>query len=333
MTDLLFQDLDGDGRDELAVTGGGSNELALIRWEEGREPYVAHRMNGLSRPQSVRPWPLNSGPVLAVSLGQTSEVTQINWSLTGGLKRPLTYSLLYRPQSAFLADYTNDGIRDMLALGDTEGTLTLLEGRNDGEFQPPRVLELSTGVDDVLLYNYDGSGGMELLTLTPLSLRATLYRILASGSVFPVQNRSTGREPTALTVGRWDDDRYDDIAFINRADNTVGLYLSGGAPGLNRAAQFHAGARPAHMAVQDIDNDGRSDFFIALEGERRIKLVLGRDFTSPISFDLDLAPVRVAVGEMNGDGVPDFATFGHTDSRVILYLSTPAVAIRDWGVY
>jgi hypothetical protein len=126
--------------------------------------------------------------------------------------------------------------------------------------------------------------------------------------------------PDSVAVGDFNSDGIPDLAVGNRVYlNTDGVsVLLGNGDGTFRAARnFSAGGQPLSVAVGDFNRDGMQDLAVSNWlpfGDHgpfgNVTILLGDGdgrLQEARSFDAGNGPSSVAVGEFNGDGVPDLA--------------------------
>src|SRR5260370_2965783 len=123
---------------------------------------------------------------------------------------------------------------------------------------------------------------------------------------------TAGVSPVSVAVGDVNGDGVQDLVIANFGSNNVSVLLGNGDGTFQGARNFAAGASPNSVAVGDFNGDGVQDLAVAnLTAANNVSVLLGNgdgSFQAPQAFPTGgLGPRSVAVGDFNGDGVPDLA--------------------------
>jgi hypothetical protein len=105
------------------------------------------------------------------------------------------------------------------------------------------------------------------------------------------------------------------------------ILLGNGDGTFKPAVSYAAGTNPASVAVGDFNCDGTPDLVVADAGSSftnssSVSVLLGHGdgtFAPAVNYAAGIHPVSVAVGDFNGDGLPDLAVLdGDSGVRVLL---------------
>jgi predicted NUDIX family NTP pyrophosphohydrolase len=191
------------------------------------------------------------------------------------------------PESVAVGDFNGDGIPDLAVadygdyLGHGAGVSVLL-GNGDGSFQAPRHF-------------------------------------------------AAGITPISVAVGDFNGDGVLDLAVANAPFNqpgTVSVLLGNGDGSFQDAHSYAVGTYPYCMAVGDFNGDGIPDLAVANRGDnlgrnRGVSVLLGNGdgtFQDAQTFGAGSIPRSVAVGDFNGDGIPDLAVANEGSGNVSVLL-------------
>jgi VCBS repeat-containing protein len=106
------------------------------------------------------------------------------------------------------------------------------------------------------------------------------------------------------------------------------IHVSSGT-GLAPAANFNAGARPGHVAIGDVNSDGKADLVASnFHGQTTVSVLIGDgngNFGAPTAFSSGgLSPSSVVLGDFNGDGKLDIATTNQDTASIGILLGNGA---------
>jgi len=280
--------------EDLFIANFGSNDVSvLLNSPPGTFPATPNNISGAGRgPRGIAAGVFdqntNTFPDLAV-VDYAQNVTIMLGNGTGNFTAsatPLTTGTF--PEGIVAADFNGDGIVDLAVTnnGDTPGTVSVFLGKGNGTFTQ------------------------------------------APGSPFTV-----GLGPSGIAVGNFNvlDDKIPDLAVVNEVDGTVSIYL-GNNDGTFRVGSITPIGLTANngesIAVGDFNLDGNPDLVVATVASTSSGATVllldghGNLLTSPgakATYATGAYPNAVAVGDFNGDGIPDLAVSnGYSNNISIL---------------
>ncbi len=151
-----------------------------------------------------------------------------------------------------------------------------------------------------------------------------------ASSFAPKVDFSTSTEPTEVIIGDLDNDGKPDIATINNSTPSITTRRNTstvGAIAFAAGVDFPAGANAQAMEVGDIDADGKLDL-IAVDWAPQVSVFRNTgspgtiSFASRVNFTTGSAPVKVAIGDLDGDGLIDLVTANGASASVSLFRNT-----------
>lgn len=248
------------------------------------------------------------------------------------------------PNDIAIADMNGDGNPDLVIANTQTPYITILLGDGRGSFKPspkspfatqshphphqvavgdfmgdgkPAVVTDSWGSDQILLIPSDGHGNLIL-----------------PGKFFHADVHSDA----GVRAADFNKDGKLDIVTTNQSASAVGLMLGDGKGGFRKApgSPFPAADTSWIFTVADINGDGNPDVAVipyerdmhdhtklgvtVLLGDSKGGLTTMRG--SPFSLEGCGGPARIAVGDVNGDGVRDIVVSCAQNNKVMLFLGT-----------
>jgi hypothetical protein len=125
----------------------------------------------------------------------------------------------------------------------------------------------------------------------------------------------SGTRPIYITTGDLNGDGKLDVVVANVMDNTVSVLLGNGDGTFQSQTTYGTGPNPDSVAIWDVNGDGRADLVVGnqsknSQGLLTVSILLGNGdgtFQPQITNRADAGGFSVAVGDLNGDGIPDIA--------------------------
>ncbi len=235
------------------------------------------------------------------------------------------------PDSVAVGDFNGDGIQDLAVSNYGGNNVTILLGDGSGGFSPAMgsPFAAGSGPRSVAVGDFNADGIQDLAVTSPSSNNVTILLgsgsggfSAATGSPFPA-----GAGPVSLAVGDFNGDGIPDLATADYSSNSVTVLLGNGSGGFSAAlgSPFPVGTNPESVAVGDFNGDGIPDLATANYASNNVTLLLGNGLggfsAAPESpFFVGSTPASMAVGDFNGDGLPDLATASLSDDRVTVLL-------------
>ena len=262
------------------------------------------------------------------------------------------------PNDIAVADFNNDGNMDLAIANHEKQYLTVLLGNRKGNFTPANNSPFRTrGIQHthgVATGDFNNDGRLDLATD---SWGNDQIEVLFGDSLSLFKSQSlffkVGKRPyQRLRAADLNNDGIDDIVTTNTEGNNVTVLLANGKGGFNEAvgSPFACGDSPFGIAIGDVNADGKSDLAIINsprsmakdKGKNGMTVLLGNGngkFTmvkgSP--YESGEIPNRIAIGDVNGDGVNDVVTSDNGSNMIYLFIMTkngavssqPAIAVGN----
>lgn len=229
-----------------------------------------------------------------------------------------------------------------------EGSADILLGNGNGTFQPAvsygsgAPSATSAAVGDL---NGDGLPDLVVATCDGRNCTSGEVGVLlgnGDGTFQPsILYSSSGYNATSVATGDLNADGNDDVVVANscpsqeacdvgRPNGSVSILLANSAGALKTAATYDSGGRnPVFVTVADVNSDGNADVLVAngcdpsndcLTGSVGVLFGNGDGTFQPVmTYDVS-QPQSIAVGDMDGDDIPDLAVanYGFSSMSVLL---------------
>ncbi len=298
---LAAGDFNNDGNTDLAVVDGASANVDFLPGNGdgtfGAKTTVA--LTGLQNPTSIAAGSLATANSADLAFGGSNGVvTLINsgtvgaftFTVNGPYNSTSATGLLNNVSSVAIGNINGDGFNDVVASSSTSSNVEVLANADDG------------------------SG----------TINAALSQTFSLGTVFGnLVSLSTGTSGLA------------DIVTANTAANEVTVLQNTSSPAtfsFAAAAHYTVDAKPIALAIGAVNGDASPDVITANTG---IGFNQGGTFSvlrnkgdgtylvsAPLPEAANAQPDAVAVGDLNGDGIPDLVVANFNTNTVSVYLAT-----------
>jgi hypothetical protein len=329
---LRVADLNGDGAPDLVTTNQTANTVSVLlnqgngtfgsatTYGTGQFPLTVAvaDLNGDSIPDLITA--NNSGGSVSVLLGQAG----------GTFASPVDYSAGAGPYSVAVGDFNGDGNLDLVVTNNTFlGSATLLAGRGDGTFLTAANYSVGGRPNVLTVGDVNGDGVPDLVAGS-----GTAFNILygnGDGTFRAPVRLTLGASPTALVLADVNGDGIPDLVYTYSSCSetgctyAVGVQLGNGDDTFQALHSFRTGNNPVSLTVADLNGDGIPDVVTtnAIAGANgTVSVLLGNGdgtFQTANTFSVGQYPQSVAVGDFDGDGVPDLAVALAADSKVTVF--------------
>ena len=224
------------------------------------------------------------------------------------------------PNSVEIADFSGDGKLDLVVANSGSNNVTILLGDGKGSFAEAKGSPFPAGhsPNDICVGDFNGDGSLDLAIANH---EATYLTVLLGDGLgrFSRAPRSpvtvlSRPHPHGVATGDFDGDGKLDIVTESWRENKVIVVFGDGRGGFGGPGlKFAVGKRPyQRVRVADVNGDGIADIITTnLEGDN-VTVLLGDgeggfNQAAGSPFPCGKSPFSVAIGDLNGDGKPDFA--------------------------
>jgi|SRR6185312_9348475 len=327
---LFFNSCTGN----YAQTNGNKRALTVKRIELARKPY------------SVEAFDLNGDKIadLVITNLDDSSITVLLGKGKGYFTEVAgsPFAAGYMPNDIAIGDFNKDGKPDLAFANHDRKYLTVLTGDGKGSFAPlkgsPFHVDVRPHTHGIVAGDFNGDGNLDLVTDSWGNNRlAILFGNSSHGFNAGVKYINVGKHPyQRIRSADLNKDGHLDIVTTNLDGNNATILLGDGKGNFHEplGSPFSCGDSPFGVAIGDINGDGNLDLAIVNSpsvtasntGRDGLTVLLGDGkgkFTtmrgSP--FSTGVGPTRVAIGDLNGDGLADIVVTNYKSNSITIFIT------------
>ncbi len=246
----------------------------------------------------------------------------------GGFLDPVSYlagygNLGYGPTSIAAAEFTGDGIVDLVFTSGLGNAIGFMRGNANGTFATAVFSYVGLSPQALACADLDGDGDLDVVTADANSSGVSVMLNDGNGGFDFSASYQAGLTPRGVLAVDFDGDDDLDVAVVCRKSKDVAVFFNDGSGTLGGRVRFNVGTEPTGIASGDFDEDSDFDIAVAVSAEGVIKTYTN-DGSGAFSWHNNFAagdgPYSVAGGDFDADGELDLATtnFGSQELTVLL---------------
>jgi len=330
---ISFGDFDGDGKVDLAVANGNEDSVSIFR-NISNTPGSINLESQIKIQSGLAPISVSVGDIDGDGLldlitanyaGNTISVLRNNSTDPGSIsfepKNDFTTEAL--PWAACIGDIDKDGKPDIAVTSIANSSMSVFRNTSTGigsiSFAPKDDFTTGESPTSVSIGDLDRDGKPDLAVANTNSNTVSIFRnksVIGSISLYGKNDFTTDTSPRSVSIGDLNGDSKLDLAIANASGMLSVLRNISSSPGSISFASrvsYTAGDGAVFVANGNLDGDGKVDLAVANLDDNTISLYsntsLGSSsvsFADKIDFITGNGPSSVSIGDLDGDGRPDF---------------------------
>ena len=347
---VAVADLNGDGRDDVALITSAYNDYAndnhlfvyLQNAQGGLDNPVRYATSaaGASAVQSLAVGDVNGDGKADVVVGTMfSTLDVFLQNASGGLDPAVTYAT-DSAYSVKVGDLNNDGRDDIVGINTGDKAVIFFQTAS-GTLNPPVNYTITTGTwseVDIGDANHDG-----LNDIIVVQGSAGTYNLLgvllqnADGTFAPAVYYDLGTWESAhgVAIGDLNNDGWTDVVETyggNTPGSGIGVFFQDALGTLNNKRLHQSYDLPYGVEIADVTGDGKNDILVMHQGWSAVGVYRNDPVCTIGPEELYSAhygannPQGIAVGDINGDGLNDVVSAYYGGELDILPHASPAGA-------
>ncbi|MDB4923460.1 VCBS repeat-containing protein [Mucilaginibacter sp.] len=306
---------------------------------------VVKKLKVRNKPFSVEIADLNGDKIkdLVIANGEDSSVTILIGTGKGNFSeaKGSPFAAGYMPNDIAIADFNKDGKPDLAFANHDRKYLTVLTEDGSGNFTPlkgsPFPVDVKPHTHGLIAGDFNSDSNIDLVTDSWGNNRlAVLFGNNDHGFNAPVKYLEVGKHPyQRVRAADLNKDGNLDLITTNLDGDNTTILLGDGKGNFKEAAgsPFACGDSPFGVAVGDIDHDGNLDLAIINsptitsenKGHDGLTILMGdgKGTFKPMPgspFATGKSPSRLAIGDLNGDGIKDIAVTNYNSNNITVFI-------------
>ena len=342
---VAIADIDGDGKPDLVEVNSSGNTVSVLRstassGNVGSGSFATKIDFGTGiTPRSVAIGDIDGDgkPDLVVNNISSSTISVFRNTSTNGnisFATRVDYATNSGPYGIAISDLDGDGKMDVVVSNYNSNNLSIYRNLSTvGSISFASNLDIATGANPLFLSigDVDNDGISDIAVANAGSSTVSVLRNLSNIGTLSFATKvdfATGATPYGVAIGDIDGDNIADLAVVNYGASTVSVLRNTSVIGNISFAthvDYPVGTSCISVTIGDITGDGKPDLFVANSGSASISIlrntatsgsITSSSFATKVDLSTGNSPYNIAVGDIDGDGMPDLVVPNANDNTV-----------------
>jgi len=323
-------DFNGDGKADLAVANAVSNNVSILlgNGDGTFQPAVNYATGSNPFWLAIGDFNGDGKPDIAVANNGSNSVSILAGQGDGTFQAAVNYSAGSGPFWVSVGDFNGDGKADLAVADYNSNKVSILSGNGDGSFQAPVFYGTGNGPSSIAIADFNGDGKADLAVSNDGSSNVSILMGVGDGTFQAAVNYAVGSGLHSIAVVDINDDGKPDLAVANSVSSSVSILAGKGDGTFQPAISYGAGTGANQVVVGDFNGDGKPDLALTDGDSYYLAVLLNNGVCSmncdtiatAVNYPAGVTPQSVAVGDFNGDGIPDLAVVNSGANNVSIEL-------------
>jgi len=222
-----------------------------------------------------------------------------------------------------VADVNGDGIQDVILNNWLSNQVSMFYGISSMVFSEQVVVDLPGEPSSIDFAWTDRRRRMALAVTLPAEHKIIILHGRPDGDVRLDQTLTVPAQPSGAIFAMVDEDPYPDI--VAATDRGMAISIGRGPMEYLPPGLLGPGANGRGFAIVDLDGDRKADLVVAERETQRLVCFSNANHAGrtqwPATYAVGSKPTGVAVGDINGDALPDIAVANANSSSISVLLN------------
>ena len=322
-------DLDGDGRNDIAVVNTQGN-LQLF-FNNGAGSFDRVSLNGLWPPTSntldVDIGDLNRDGKNDIAVAFSTQRGAVSVLFNQGSRTfaaPVNYDVCNSSKGVAIGDLDQDGDNDLADISQCSKAGVLVNDGH-GSFALRGTYGSGNASKSIVLadFNRDGYKDIAYVNNTVVGT-ITVISNNRNGTFGSLVSLYAGDLPDDVAVGDFDGNGAADLAIANAYYGLILVLFNEGAGNFVEGYSEIYADTPNSIVSGDFNGDGLTDIATTSQTTSSLSIFLNQgnyNFAGPNTFNVGQAPVDVAAGDFDGDSLPDLVSVNKGSGSITVFFT------------